>query len=68
MSARMSDVERRAFNDGLQAALLAICVDDFPICSSASGDAEVNYECCGTLADIRKRLCARIKALRYSAP
>jgi hypothetical protein len=64
----MSDVERRAFNDGLQAALLAICVDDFPIRSTASGDADVIGECCGNLADIRTRLCARIKALRHSAP
>jgi hypothetical protein len=68
MSVRMSDVERRAFNDGLQAALLAICVDDFPICSNTSGDPGPVRECCGNLADIRTRLCARIKALRYSAP
>jgi hypothetical protein len=63
----MNNVERRAFNDGLQAALLAISVNDFPICFNASGDAG-GIECCGNLADIRKHLCARIKALRYSAP
>ena len=68
MSARMNDVERRAFNDGLQAALLAICVDDFPICSNTSGDAGSIGEWCSNLADIRKQFCARIKALRYSAP
>ena len=67
MSAAMNDVERRAFNDGLQAALLAICVDDFPICSNASGDAGAIGECCGNVAGIRKQLCARIKALRYNA-
>jgi hypothetical protein len=64
----MNDVERRAFNDGLQAALLAICVDDFPIGSTGSGDADVIGNCYGNLADIRKQFCARIKALRYSAP
>ena len=68
MSARMNDVERRAFNDGLQAALLAICVDEFPICASASGNAGAIGECCGSLADIRKQLCARIKTLRYKTP
>ena len=68
MSVRMNDVERRAFNDGLQAALLAICVDDFPVCSNSSGYAHAICDGCGNLADIRKQLCARIKALRYSAP
>lgn len=68
MSARMSDVERRAFNDGLQAALFAICVDDFPICSTVTCNAGAICECCGNLADIRNQFCARIKALRYSAP
>ena len=41
MSARFTTAERRAFNDGLQAALLVICVEkaeDFPLCPHADND------------------------------
>ena len=67
MSARMNDVERRAFNDGLQAALYIPWMT-FRYAPTTNGDAGSIGEWCGNLADIRKQLFARIKALRYSAP
>ena len=65
MSSRMTDAERRAFNDGLQAALLAICLgnpNDLPLSTDECGDVCVG---CGNRAEKQKQLCARIKALRY---
>ena len=62
MSSQMTDVERRAFNDGLQAALLAICLGELPLCSDDAADA---CQGCGNLTEKQNQLCARIKGLQY---
>jgi hypothetical protein len=65
MSLRTTDAERRAFNDGLQAALLAICLgnpNDLPLSTNECGDV---CQRCGKRAEKQKQLCARIKALQY---
>ena len=65
MSLRMSIAERRAFNDGLQAAMLAICVEDFeesPFCAKV---VENTCAGCDKWLGKQKQLIARIKALRY---
>jgi hypothetical protein len=65
MPSRMTAAERRAFNDGLQAALLAICVqkaDESPLCSNDANDVCLG---CANLAKKQKQMCARIKALQY---
>jgi hypothetical protein len=62
MSSRMTAAERRAFNDGLQAALLAICVTsgEDPFCRDGS-DVCLS---CPRLLTKQKQMCARIRALR----
>jgi hypothetical protein len=68
MSSRMTDAERRAFNDGLQAALFAICigkVQDFPLCTDLDDDV---CQGCNNLLKKQKQLCTRIKALHYGRP
>jgi CRP/FNR family transcriptional regulator len=65
MRSPMTAAERRAFNDGLQAALLAICVEggeDTPLCSNTGSDVCLG---CSNLPNKQKQLCARIKSLRY---
>jgi hypothetical protein len=65
MRSPMTAAERRAFNDGLQAALLAICVErgeDVPLCSNTGRDVCLG---CSNLPNKQKQLCARIKSLRY---
>ena len=65
MSSRMTAAERRAFNDGVQAALLAICIEkaeESPLCSSTTNDVCLG---CTNLPSKQKQMCARIKALRY---
>ena len=65
MSSRMTAAERRAFNDGVQAALLAICVAkaaESPLCLNASDDVCLG---CSNSPSKQKQLAARIKALRY---
>jgi hypothetical protein len=65
MRSPMTAAERRAFNDGLQAALLAICVErgeDVPLCSNTGRDVCLD---CSNLPNKQKQLCARIKSLRY---
>lgn len=65
MRSPMTAAEQRAFNDGLQAALLAICVEggeDTPLCLNTGGDACLG---CSNLPTRQKQLCARIKSLRY---
>jgi hypothetical protein len=64
MASCMTDAERRAFNDGLQAALLAICVGKTEL-SPCSDDAADVCQGCGNLAEKQKQLCAWIKALQY---
>ena len=64
MAARLTAAERRAFNDGLQAALLAICVEkieDFPLCSTTGDDVCLG---CRALSLKKRQLIARIKALK----
>jgi hypothetical protein len=61
----MTAAEQRAFNDGLQAALLAICVErgeDVPLYSNTGNDVCLG---CSNLPNKQKQLCARIKSLRY---
>jgi hypothetical protein len=63
MRSPMTAAERRAFNDGLQAALLAICVEggeDTPLCSSTGSDICLG---CSNQPNKQKQLCARIKSL-----
>ena len=67
MSARLTAAERRAFNDGLQAALLAICIErtaDSPLCPTTGDDVCLG---CKALPSKRQQLIARIKALKESA-
>jgi hypothetical protein len=64
MALRLTAAERRAFNDGLQAALLAICVEkieDSPLCSATGNDVCLG---CGALPLKRQQLIARIRALK----
>ena len=68
MSSRMTDAERRAFNDGIQAALFAICiakVQDFPLRTDLADDV---CQGCSNLPEKQKQLCTRIKALHYGRP
>ncbi len=62
MSSRMTAAERRAFNDGLQAALLAICVTsgEDPFCHD---DSDVCLGCPRLLVK-QKKMCAWVRALR----
>lgn len=68
MSSRMTDAERRAFNDGLQAALFAICIgkiQECPLCTDLADDV---CRGCANLPKKQKQLCTRIKALQYGRP
>ena len=63
----MSPAEQRAFNDGLQAALLAVCImkaDNSPLCSNGGDDVCVG---CENLSRKQDQLVARIKALQYDS-
>lgn len=65
MRSTMTAAERRAFNDGLQAALLAICIEqanELPLCCDDADDVCLG---CNNLPNKQKQLCARIKALQY---
>ncbi len=64
MTLRLTAAERRAFNDGLQAALLAICVEkieDSPLCTAVGDDVCLG---CAALPLKRQQLIARIRALK----
>ena len=64
MSARATAAERRAFNDGLQAALLAIYVEkaeNSPLCPNAGNDVCLG---CQNSPKKQKQIFARIKALK----
>jgi hypothetical protein len=64
MSARLTAAERRAFNDGLQAALLAICIEKTeasPLCQATGDDVCLG---CSNLPAKQQQLIARIKALQ----
>ena len=66
-SARAVAAERRAFNDGLQAALLAIYIEnaeDSPLCPNAGNDVCLG---CQNLPNKQKQMFARINALKESA-
>ena len=63
----MSPAEQRAFNDGLQAALLAVCImkaEDSPLCSNDGDDVCVG---CENLSRKQNQLVARIKSLQYNS-
>ena len=70
MSARVTAAERRAFNDGLQAALLVILVicvekaEDSPLCPHADNDVCLG---CPNLPKKQKQMFARIKVLKEGA-
>ena len=67
MPARVTAAERRAFNDGLQAALLAIYVEkaeDSPLCPNADNDVCLG---CQNLPKKQKQMLARIKVLKEGA-
>ena len=63
----MSPAEQRAFNDGLQAALLAVCImkaDNSPLGSNGGDDVCVG---CENLSRKQDQLVARIKSLQYDS-
>ena len=63
MATRMTACERRAFNDGLQAAILAISIrEGSPLCSATDDDVCLG---CSNLPKKQRQLIARIKALQY---
>jgi len=65
MRSPMTAAEQRAFNDGLQSALLAICVErgeDVLLCSDSGSDVCLG---CSNLPNKQKQLYARIKSLRF---
>ncbi len=65
MSTRMTACERRAFNDGLQAAILVISIaesEESPLCSATGDDVCLG---CINLPKKQRQLIARIKALQY---
>ena len=65
MRVRISLAERRAFNDGLQAAILAICIEEIdksPLCANDVDDVCAG---CSKLLSKQKELVARLKALKY---
>jgi hypothetical protein len=60
----MSPAEQRAFNDGLQAALLAVCImkgEDSPLCPNSGDDVCLG---CENLSHKQSQLVARIKVLQ----
>jgi len=68
MSPRMTAAERRAFNDGLQAALLAISIkeiEESPLCPATGDDVCLG---CMNLPEKKRQMIARIKALQYARP
>ena len=63
----MSPAEQRAFNDGLQAALLAVCImkgEDSPRAPDSGDDVCLG---CENLSRKQSQLVARIKALQYDS-
>ena len=65
MATRMTACERRAFNDGLQAAILALSIresEESPLCSPTDDDVCLG---CSNLPKKQRQLIARIKALQY---
>ena len=61
MFSRMTTSERRAFNNGLQVALLAICLEYIPACSSGAKDV---CRGCAKLPKKQKQVFDRIKTLQ----